>query len=31
VIYTLEQVDGKWMVSKVQIEGAIPAWESAAP
>lgn len=31
VIYNLERADGKWLVSRVQIQGEIPAWEAVAP
>jgi hypothetical protein len=31
VVYNLEQVDGTWLVSQVQTQGEVPAWQPAAP
>lgn len=31
VIYNLELVNGKWLVSRVQIQGQIPPWEAVTP
>jgi hypothetical protein len=31
VVYHVERVDGQWLVSKVLIQGEIPAWQEVTP
>ncbi len=31
VIYGLQRVNGRWMVSQVQVQGEVPAWEAVTP
>lgn len=31
VVYNLEKVGDNWLVSRVQVQGTVPAWEETAP